>query len=192
MGLRLSKLHECFKKLQSSGVVGQLQEAISQAGTAGSKKRKRDQQGENQTAETSATTESAKKKKKGKAQSSQPAAKAPKWCEDCQTAAHNALDCWNHPENTDGAHPGGQTGKEGGPGHEARSAMVLEELVSELMGLESQLHHQITPSRAGQICHGPWHGICRRGIGRGLRSDIQDVGRLRIGHGWVSLEAENF
>jgi hypothetical protein len=105
MGLRLSKLHECFKKLQSNGVVGQLQEVISQAGTAGSKKRKRDQQGEDQTAETSAMTKSAKKKKKGKSQSSQQAAKAPKWCEDCQTAARSTLGCWNHPENAD-KHPG--------------------------------------------------------------------------------------
>jgi hypothetical protein len=101
MGLRLSKLRECFKKLQSNDVIGQLQEVISQAGTAGSEKRKRDQQGEDQTAETSATTEPAKKKKKGKSQSSQPAAKVPKWCEDCQTAAHNTLGCWNRPENAD-------------------------------------------------------------------------------------------
>jgi hypothetical protein len=31
----------------------------------------------------------------------QPAAKAPKWCEDCQTAAHNTLGCWNRPENAE-------------------------------------------------------------------------------------------
>jgi hypothetical protein len=70
--------------------------------------------------------------------------------------------------------------------------MVLEELASELMGLELQLRHQVAPSGARPIRHGPRHGVSRRGVGRRPRSDTWDRGRFRIGRGWVSLQSKKF
>jgi hypothetical protein len=74
--------------------------------------------------------------------------------------------------------------------HQARGAMVLEELAGELVGLEFQFRHQVVPSRAGWVRRGLRHGVGRRGIGRRPRSDLRGLNGFRAGHGWVALKAE--
>jgi hypothetical protein len=94
-----------------------------------------------------------------------------------------------------------EPGEGGGPGHQTRSTMSLEELVSEFEGLDSQLPNQLIPSRSGRTCCGHHSQATARtaggtasgpaGQGGSPRGDLGGRSRFRISCGWVSLKARN-